>query len=272
MAVTERTKGPCKTWALSSLSHVEYLIKCLHFGAWRALRACASGSFQDGFGISLLMGGGERGDEESAYLYFRDELHTKHGMVLRCKNLVIPPEMLGDILSFLNAAHVGAEKMKARALLPAPATHLQPQTAKPKDVQPRFLDIRRKQHTFYNRGSKPVPERPLSARVMVCSVPSRTWSPATLSQRAGNPRSYVLESDGGRQFQRTREHIRLLRAPVGQDVVAPESSSTGTAPLVQTNQCEEANGSVNHQTDTLSQNLFNFVNWLNKKKRGEREI
>ncbi|XP_049267716.1 uncharacterized protein K02A2.6-like [Rhipicephalus sanguineus] len=70
-----------------------------------------------------------------------------------------------------------------RTLLPVPATHLQPKTVKPKDVQQRLRDIRRKQRTYYNRGSKSLPELPLGARVTVYNVPSGTWSPATIIQR-----------------------------------------------------------------------------------------
>lgn len=115
-----------------------------------------------------------------------------------------------------------------RTLLPVPATHLQPRTVQPKDVQQRLLDIRRKQRTYYNRGTKPLPELPLGARVTVYNVPSGTWSPATIIQRGDSPRSYILKGEDGRQFQRTREHLRPSYTPIGQDAVAPVPPVTGT--------------------------------------------
>lgn len=121
-----------------------------------------------------------------------------------------------------------------RTLLPVPATHLQPKTVKPKDVQQRLRDIRRKQRTYYNRGSKPLPELPLGARVTVYNVPSGTWSPATIIQRGDSPRSYILKGEDGRRFQRTREHLRPSHTPIGQDAavpVPPTSGQDAVAPL-----------------------------------------
>ncbi|XP_037526449.1 intracellular coagulation inhibitor 1 [Rhipicephalus sanguineus] len=48
-----------------------------------------------------------------------------------------------------------------RILLPVPATHMKPRTLQPNFVLKQLLNIRRKQRTFYNRGSKPPPELPL---------------------------------------------------------------------------------------------------------------
>ncbi|XP_049519119.1 uncharacterized protein LOC125943696 [Dermacentor silvarum] len=115
-----------------------------------------------------------------------------------------------------------------RTLLPVPATHLQPRTVQPKDVQQRLLDIRRKQRTYYNRGTKPLPELPLGARVTVYNVPSGTWSPATIIQRGDSPRSYIFKGEDGRQFQRTREHLGPSYTPSGQDAVAPVPQVAGT--------------------------------------------
>lgn len=117
-----------------------------------------------------------------------------------------------------------------RTLLPVPATHLQPRLIPPKDVQQRLQQIRQRQRTFYNRSSKPLPELPLGSSVAVYNVPAKTWYPAEVVQTASTPRSYIVETEDGRQLQRTREHLRPAHPPPApvcapSDAVVPASAS-----------------------------------------------
>ncbi|XP_049527632.1 uncharacterized protein LOC125947258 [Dermacentor silvarum] len=109
---------------------------------------------------------------------------------------------------------------QARTLLPVTESHLRPQTIPPQDVQRRLHDIRTKQRSFYNRGTRSLPDLPNGSRVTVYSVPSKTWSPATVVKPANSPRAYIIETEEGLQLQRTREHLRLAPTPAA-DSLAP---------------------------------------------------
>nr|XP_037288928.1 uncharacterized protein LOC119181789 [Rhipicephalus microplus] len=102
----------------------------------------------------------------------------------------------------------------ARTLLPVTETHLRPQTIPPEEVQRRLHVIRRRQRSFYNRGTRPLPGLPEGSRVTVYNVPSKTWSPATVVKPANSPRAYIVETEDGLQLQRTREHLRLAPTPL----------------------------------------------------------
>ncbi|XP_077529488.1 uncharacterized protein LOC144141891 [Haemaphysalis longicornis] len=117
-----------------------------------------------------------------------------------------------------------------RSLLPVPAIHLQPRVIPPRDVKQRLQQIRQKQRTFYNRSSKHLPELQRGSSVAVYNIPAKTWYPAEVVQTASTPRSYVVETEDGRQLQRTREHLRPAHqpsAPVGAptDASVPASAS-----------------------------------------------
>ncbi|XP_077548139.1 uncharacterized protein LOC144160925 [Haemaphysalis longicornis] len=105
-----------------------------------------------------------------------------------------------------------------RSLLPVPAIHLQPRVIPPRDVKQRLQQIRQKQRTFYNRSSKRLLELPRGSNVAVYKIPAKTWYPAEVVQTASTPRSDVVETEDGRQLQRTREHLRPAHQPSAPDI------------------------------------------------------
>ncbi|XP_077501191.1 uncharacterized protein LOC144111977 [Amblyomma americanum] len=89
---------------------------------------------------------------------------------------------------------------QTRTLLPVPTSHLQPQTVPPKTVRRRLEDIRSKQRCFYNRGTRPLPELRTGSTATMYNVPSRSWSPVTVVQRAETPRAYIVKTEEGQHI------------------------------------------------------------------------
>nr|XP_050052015.1 uncharacterized protein K02A2.6-like [Dermacentor andersoni] len=118
---------------------------------------------------------------------------------------------------------------QTRTLLPVPTSHLEPRTIPPDVVQGRLQEIRQRQRTYYNRGSRNLPPVMPGQQVTVYDTNQRTWSPAVFLRPADEHRSTIVKTEDGRELRRTREHLRLVD-PQPEASLVPEDVSTTEPP------------------------------------------
>ncbi|XP_049275894.1 uncharacterized protein LOC125760177 [Rhipicephalus sanguineus] len=97
---------------------------------------------------------------------------------------------------------------QTRTLLPVPTSHLEPEAVPSKAVHSRLQEIRQSQKVYYNRGTNDLPPLSPGQPVSTYDTLQRTWSPAVLLRPANTPRSAIIRTEDGREFRRTREHLR----------------------------------------------------------------
>ncbi|XP_050044874.2 uncharacterized protein [Dermacentor andersoni] len=115
---------------------------------------------------------------------------------------------------------------QTRTLLPVPTSHLEPRTIPPDVVQGRLQEIRQRQRTYYNRGSRNLPPVMPGQQVTVYDTNQRTWSPAVFLRPADEHRSTIVKTEDGRELRRTREHLRLVDPQPKASLVPEDVSST----------------------------------------------
>nr|XP_050033154.2 uncharacterized protein LOC126529688 [Dermacentor andersoni] len=115
---------------------------------------------------------------------------------------------------------------QTRTLLPVPTSHLEPRTIPPYMVQGRLQEIRQRQRTYYNRGSRNLPPVMPGQQVTVYDTNQRTWSPAVFLRTADEHRSTIVKTEDGRELRRTREHLRLVDPHPEASLVPEDVSST----------------------------------------------
>nr|XP_037273195.1 uncharacterized protein LOC119165108 [Rhipicephalus microplus] len=123
---------------------------------------------------------------------------------------------------------------QTRTLLPVPTSHLEPRTIPPKVVQGHLQEIRQRQRTYYNRGSRTLPPVKPGQQVTVYDTNQRTWAPAVFIRPFGETRSAIVKTEDGRELRRTREHLRLLEPQLESNQpeasLVPPNGASSTAP------------------------------------------
>ncbi|XP_075739495.1 uncharacterized protein LOC119166677 isoform X2 [Rhipicephalus microplus] len=123
---------------------------------------------------------------------------------------------------------------QTRTLLPVPTSHLEPRTIPPKVVQGRLQEIRQRQRTYYNRGSRTLPPVKPGQQVTVYDTNQRTWAPAVFIRPFGETHSAIVKTEDGRELRRTREHLRLLEPQPESNQpeasLVPPNGASSTAP------------------------------------------
>lgn len=115
---------------------------------------------------------------------------------------------------------------QTRTRLPVPTSHLEPRTIPSDVVQGRLQDIRQRQRTYYNRGSRNLSPVMPGQPVTVYDTNQRTWSPAVVLRPADEHRSTIVQTEDGRELRRTREHLRLVDPQPEVSHVPEDGSST----------------------------------------------
>ncbi|XP_049518654.1 uncharacterized protein LOC119439980 [Dermacentor silvarum] len=115
---------------------------------------------------------------------------------------------------------------QTRTRLPVPTSHLEPRTIPSDVVQGRLQDIRQRQRTYYNRGSRNLSPVMPGQQVTVYDTNQRTWSPAVVLRPADEHRSTIVQTEDGRELRRTREHLRLVDPQPEVSHVPEDGSST----------------------------------------------
>uniref|UniRef100_A0A0L8FZY6 Uncharacterized protein n=1 Tax=Octopus bimaculoides TaxID=37653 RepID=A0A0L8FZY6_OCTBM len=89
---------------------------------------------------------------------------------------------------------------------------------------------------YYNKHAQYLPEILGGQHVHTQDPITKTWIPAQVVSRAETPRSYIIETESGRQLRRKRAHIRptpklsrITRATPAASVTTPTRTTTCTA-------------------------------------------
>ncbi|XP_035676225.1 uncharacterized protein K02A2.6-like [Branchiostoma floridae] len=111
-----------------------------------------------------------------------------------------------------------------------------------------------KQH--YDTQAKSLPELAKGQSIHVQDLIRKTWSPGKVINKATTPRSYVVETDTGRQLRRNRVHIRPtpeVKAPAATtpEVTTPAASAITTR---DNTECDEADIRDNAEYDKVNEN------------------
>ncbi|XP_077508630.1 uncharacterized protein LOC144120021 [Amblyomma americanum] len=131
------------------------------------------------------------------YWSYREEIHTQYGLLFRS---IRDPVLKSPVQRLMGR--------QTRTLLPVPAQHLVPETVPSRTVHNRLQEIRQRQRTYYNRGSRHLPPLPQGQQITAYDTLHRTWAPAVFLRLAETLRSAILKTEDGRKIRRTREHIR----------------------------------------------------------------
>ncbi|KAH7940921.1 hypothetical protein HPB49_008069 [Dermacentor silvarum] len=144
---------------------------------------------------------------------------------------------------------------QTRTRLPVPTSHLEPRTIPSDVVQGRLQDIRQRQRTYYNRGSRNLSPVMPGQQVTVYDTNQRTWSLAVVLRPADEHRSTIVQTEDGRELRRTREHLRLVDPQPEVSHVPEDGSSTEPPPK----NYGEAQDSDASPVGTLNRRYVNHV-------------
>ncbi|XP_070384565.1 uncharacterized protein [Dermacentor albipictus] len=145
-----------------------------------------------------------------SYWAYPDEIHAQDGLVFRSNKSPVQ-RLMGR---------------QTRTLLSVPTSHLAPRTIPPDVVQGRLQEIRQRQRTYYNRGSRNLPPVMPGQQVTVYETNERTWSPAVFLRPADEHRSTIVKTEDGRELRRTGEHLRLVDPQPEASLLPEDVSST----------------------------------------------
>jgi hypothetical protein len=86
---------------------------------------------------------------------------------------------------------------------------------KPKVVlgaESALQERQRKQESYYNRGTKPLPDIAPGDTVRI-RQPDNTWRPAIVKEKYWTPRSNVVQTSDGQTYRRNRQHLMKTNEP-----------------------------------------------------------
>ncbi|GFO37708.1 retrovirus-related pol polyprotein from transposon 297-like protein [Plakobranchus ocellatus] len=88
-----------------------------------------------------------------------------------------------------------------------------------------LIDRQHTQKHYYDTHTKELPVLQVNSRVTVQDTTTGRWSPATVINHSGDPRSYIVQTDSGQILRRNR--LRLRETQVPKDITASPRSSRG---------------------------------------------
>lgn len=124
---------------------------------------------------------------------------------------------------------------QTRTLLPASPSQLKSSGPHPAEAQEALQRTKDKQAQNYNRSAKSLPELQVGDTVRV-QTDRGPWEKGFVLDRAGTPRSYIIQLESGSQIRRNRRHLRKslepfrLRSGSSDDLDEPEQPQPEAAP------------------------------------------
>jgi len=101
---------------------------------------------------------------------------------------------------------------QTRTLLPASPSQLKSSGPHPAEAQEALQRTKDKQAQNYNRSAKSLPELQVGDTVRV-QTDRGPWEKGFVLDRAGTPRSYIIQLESGSQIRRNRRHLRKSLEP-----------------------------------------------------------
>ena len=105
---------------------------------------------------------------------------------------------------------------RLRSIIPTTDAHLQPKVLEPNKVKEKLSLKQGKQKHYFDQHAKHLPTLEKGDRIRVQM--GSHWKPGVVTEQAGTPRSYRIQTDEGREHRRNR---RVL-------MKSPESSPLAT--------------------------------------------
>ena len=132
---------------------------------------------------------------------------------------------------------------KLRSNIPTRSALLAPKEINHKEFIIKRTEEQQKQKAYYDRGAKPLKPLNQGDTVRVQLDPNKTvWKPATIVAEHNAPRSYILRTSDGTEYERNRRHIiksqEVMPTPEGPQDSEPqqpselESTNENTEPTV----------------------------------------
>ncbi|XP_029640437.1 uncharacterized protein K02A2.6-like [Octopus sinensis] len=100
-----------------------------------------------------------------------------------------------------------AELLNGRKYKTTPPTKIQPPIDQ-EETRAKLAATQEQSQKYYNKHAQYLPEILGGQHVHTQDPITKTWIPAQVVSRAENPRSYIIETESGRQLRRNRAHIR----------------------------------------------------------------
>lgn len=120
-----------------------------------------------------------------------------------------------------------------RSTLPSSSTVLRPVV--PTNTHLTLQNLQKKQRTYYNRGTKRLPELPPGGTVHMKTESG--WRPAIVTTTRTEPRSYDIVTSSGQRYRRNRRHLRKTPSDIQMytepEHVEDEQTSTPAADAVE---------------------------------------
>ncbi|GFO45202.1 hypothetical protein PoB_007170700 [Plakobranchus ocellatus] len=110
---------------------------------------------------------------------------------------------------------------RIQGTLPSRIRDTNPKSA---DIKQRLIDRQNTQKHYYDTHTKELPVLQVNKRVTVQDT-TGSWSPATVINHSGDPRSYIVQTDSGQILRRNRLHLRETQVP--KEMIASPRSSRG---------------------------------------------
>lgn len=98
-----------------------------------------------------------------------------------------------------------------RSLIPTHEQHLKPQVVDGVGEQLKYL--REKQKVYHDRNARPASELAIGDKVRL-QRGERDWIGATVKNVHNKPRSFIVETDDGREFRRNSSQLHTTRAKI----------------------------------------------------------
>ena len=126
----------------------------------------------------------------------KDDNKDPHLMMLEAKNTPID--------NYRSPAELAVGR-QLRSVLPVNPNNLKIKTIDDDEFKERRRKDKEKQGKYYDQHTEEIKE--LRSGEAVRMLRDGNWEPATVLEKADEPRSYILKTENGRTYRRNRNHI-----------------------------------------------------------------